>query len=215
MTKRAKARFNGNPVSLLVLEGDTEQVFYPQIRDRYLQGIRIELRNIKGRGNVNKDVLSEIYKYTYVNENDLVRAYCCVDSEMNKRSATPLDLELMCHQARNRGMIQVLSVDEIVADPDIENWFFYDIEGIRRFLGARRSQLSAKRYANTRNLNKKDLQHLFSRFDKAYVPGRRTANFINSLDLETIVSCCRELREGIKLVQSQAGDLTDHIRARA
>ena len=60
MAKRVNARAFDKPVSLLVLEGDTEQVFYPLIRDQFLKGIRIELRNIKGRGNVNKDILSEM-----------------------------------------------------------------------------------------------------------------------------------------------------------
>ena len=211
MTKRGNANICSKPVSLLVLEGDTEQIFYPLIRDKYLKGIRIELRNIRGRGNVNKDILGEIFKYMYVNRNDFVRAYCCVDTERDKCSATPLDLEFVRGKAKERKMNQLLSIDQILADPDIESWFFYDVDGIRKFIGAKKSQVSAKRYANPKNLGKKDLRRLFNRFDKVYIPGRRSAYFINSLDIAKIVGNCTELREGIQLIQSQAGDLTNHL----
>ncbi len=211
MSTRGNAKANEKPVSLLVLEGDTEQIFYPLIRDEFLQGIRIELRNMKGRGNVNKDILGEIYKYLYTNSNDSVRTYCCVDNERDQRSATPLDLELIRQKAKERKMSRLLSVDQILADPDIESWFFYDIDGIRKFIRAKKSQLSTKRYANPKNLRKKDLQRLFSRFGKVYVPGQRATNFINSLDTDKIVAGCKELREGIQLIQSQAEVLTNHL----
>ena len=211
MSKRGNAKANEKPVSLLVLEGDTEQIFYPLIRSKFLQDIRIELRNMKGRGNVNKDILSEIYKYLYTNSNDSVRAYCCVDSERDQRSATPLDLKLICQKAKERKMSRLLSVDQILADPDIESWFFYDINGIQKFIGARQSQLSTKKYANPKNLRKKDLQQLFHRFGKEYMPGKRATNFINKLDMERIALNCGELREGIQLIESQAGDLTSRL----
>jgi hypothetical protein len=105
----------------------------------------------------------------------------------------------------------ILSVDAILADPDIESWFFYDIEGIYKLLGVRKSQRSTKKYRNPNNLCKKDLQQLFRRFDKLYLPGRRATHLINSLDIKKIVCNCKELREGIQLIQSQAEDLTNHL----
>lgn len=213
MAKRRTAKVNDKPVSLLLLEGYTEQVFYSVIRDRFLEGIRIELRNIKGRGNVNKDILSEIYKYIYNNPNDFVRAYCCVDTERVKRTATPLDLDFICEKAKEKKMNQVLSVHAILAEPEIESWFFYDIEGIYKFLGTKASQRNIKRYKNPSSLTKKDLQQLFNsnRFGKVYLSGKRAANFINHLNIEKIVANCKELSEGIALIQSQANDLTNHL----
>jgi len=211
VSKRGNAKANKKPVSLLVLEGDTEQIFYPLIRNKFLQGIRIELRNMKGRGNVNKDILGEIYKYLYTNSNESVRAYCCVDSERDQCSATPLDLELIRQKAKERKMSRLLGVDQILADPDIESWFFYDIDGIRRFIRAKKSQLNTRRYANPKNLRKKDLRQLFDRFGKVYVPGQRATNFINNLDIKKIALNCGELREGIQLIQFQAADLTNHL----
>lgn len=210
MSKRRIAKINNKPVSLLILEGDTEQVFYPLIRDKFLKGIRIELRNIKGRGNINKDLLSEIHKYTYNNPDDLVRAYCCVDTEGQKISATPFELDFIRNKAREKSMTQVLSIDSMLADPDIESWFFYDIEGIYKFLGAKKSQRKAKRYNNPKNLCKRNLQQLFHKFKKVYLSGKRATNFINHLDVEKIVSECQELRNGINLIRSKADDLTNH-----
>jgi len=213
VSKQRNAHIHNKPVSLLVLEGYTEQIFYPLIRDQFLKGIRIELRNMKGRGNVNKDILREIYKYTYTNRDDLVRAYCCVDTERAKRTATPIDLEFIREKAkeRKRKMREVLSIDTILADPDIESWFFYDIEGIYKFLRAKRSQRSTKKYSNPKSLCKNNLQRLFHSFGEVYLPGRKTANFINSLDIDKIVSKCKELRDGIELIQSQANNLTRHL----
>lgn len=211
MSKRRNAKIHNKPVSLLVLEGDTEQLFYHIIRDKFLKGIRIELRNIKGRGNVNKDVLCEIYKYTYNNRDDTVRAYCCVDSERQKRTATPLELDFVREQVKLRKLRFVLSVDLLLADPEIESWFFYDIEGIYKFLGTKTSQRNVKKYSNPKNLCKKDLQGLFHRFGKEYLPGKRAANFINHLDIDKIITKCKELSDGIALIQSQATDLTNHL----
>jgi len=195
----------------MVLEGDTEEVFYPLIRDKFLIGIRVELRNIKGQGNVNRDVASEIFKYTYNNSHDLVRVYCCVDTERQKQSATPFDLPLVCQQIQGRHMEPVLSIDGILADPDIESWFFHDVEGIYAFLKAKKSQRKTKKYATPTNLSKKDLQRLFAQFGRAYIPGRRAQHFIQSLDIANIVSCCKGLSDGIQLIRSQAKNCANHL----
>jgi len=211
VARRPTSTADKKPVLLLVLEGYTEEVFYSIIRDTFLHAIRVELRNMKGRGNVNKDVLSEIYKYMYNNPNDLVRAYCCVDTERQRQSATPFDLDLVRQEARDRQMKRVLSVDAILADPDIESWFFYDIEGIYKFLRAKKSQRTTNKYSNPTNLSKKDLQRLFARFEKVYTPGKRAERFIASLNIRRMLSCCTNLSEGIARIKAQADNLTNHL----
>lgn len=211
MSKQRSAKIHKRTVSLLVLEGDTEQLFYPIIRDKFLKGVRIELHSIKGRGNVNKDVLGEMYKYTYNNRDELVRAYCCIDTERQKRTATPLELDFIREEVKARKLRCILSVDVLLADPEIESWFFYDIEGIYKFLGAKTSQRNVKKYRNPKNLCKKNLQGLFHRFGKEYLPGKRAANFINHLDIDKIVTKCNELRDGIELIKSHASDPTNQL----
>ena len=211
MSDGADKIHSDKPVSLLILEGYTEEVFYPIIRDQFLKGIRIELKNIKGQGNTNKDILALIFRYTH-NNPDSVRAYCCIDSERQKITATPLDLNFVRQQiCQRKEMNLILSVDAILADPDIESWFFYDIKGIFRHLRAKPSKSDSQKYQNPYSLCKKDLEELFYRLGKAYISGKRVKNFINHLDIGKIVSKCKELREGIEKIKSQSIDLSNHI----
>ena len=211
MSDGAGKSFIKKPVSLLILEGDTEEIFYPIIRDRFLSGIKIKLRNIKGQRNINKDIASEIYKYTYNNTSDYVRAYCCIDSTKQEISATPFDPDLVNQKIIEQKMNLVLSVDAIIAEPEIESWFFYDIEGIFKHLRANPSGGDLGRYKNPRNLCKKDLQQLFHRLGKEYISGYRAANFIKNLNVCKIASNCEELRDGIEKIKSQSCDLANHI----
>jgi len=200
-------------VSLLILEGDTEEVFYPLIRDKFLEGIPVELKNIRGCGHTNRDVLSEMYKYTYNNPQDLVRAYCCLDKSNQKISAVPLELEFVRNQIRsNSKLTQILSVRSIIADPEIESWFFYDIDGIFKFLRMPRSQRNRSAFRPAQNFGARELQRLFERNGKPYCKGKRSRNFLESLDLETIVENCQPLRNGIQTIRDLPQDPINHIR---
>jgi len=195
---------SNKPVSLLLLEGYTEEVFYSIIRDKFLKGIRVELRNIKGQGNINKDIAAEIFKYAYNNPLDLVRAYCCVDRETQNITATPLSLSIIRKEIKKRNIVQVLSVNSIIADPDIESWFFYDIEGIFKFLKVQKSKRNPSKYKIPQSFCKKNLQRLFEDFGKVYISGNRAENFIKHLDINIIVSNCEELKKGIELIRAQS-----------
>jgi len=192
------------PGSLLLLEGDTEQIFYSIIRDEYLKNIKVALRNIHGQGNINKDILSEIFKYSHSNPQDIFHVYCCMDTEENKTSATPLDIDLIRKTIVERNMRNVLSLNAILANPEIESWFFYDIEGIYKFLRVKKSLRKKGKFNNPKYLCKKDLKELFHRFEKEYVSGNRANNFIEKLNISRIISNCTELNHGLKLIKHQA-----------
>jgi hypothetical protein len=135
-----------------------------------------------------------------------------LDTESQNQSATPFDLEVVREKVKaSKDMRQVLSVDAILANPEIESWFFYDIQGIYKFLNAKKSQRNIAKYQNPRTFCKKDLQRLFARFQKAYIPGERAEHFIRSLDIAAIVDRCKELSRGIALIISQAEDSTNHL----
>ena len=152
-----------------------------------------------------------LFKYQYNNRKDPVRVYCCVDTERQKRTATPFDLPLIHKAVQDRNLVQVLSVDAILAKPELESWFFYDIEGIYGFLRAKTTSRNTKKYSNPHNFGKKDLQRLFQRFGKEYKPGRRAKNFIDNLDIEAIVSRCAELKAGVEAIKTQAQDRTSYL----
>ena len=202
-----KKRRKGNciqPVSLLLLEGDTEQVFYPIVRDKYLRGIRISLANIKGQGNINKQVVREAFKFSRDNPGDIFHVYCCIDSEKQKLGATPFDLTQIRREVKARKIDGARSINKILADPDIESWFFYDIAGIYAFLEVPRHKRNVSKYRPANSFGKRDLQDLFHQFGKEYISGRRAENFINNLNMERIVGSCGELRKGIELILKQA-----------
>lgn len=198
-------------VSLLLLEGDTESIFYPLVRDKYLVGMRAVLRQVQCGGNTNKKMLAKIFQYVHEHPSERLRVYCCSDTDSNNNSPTPLDIGLIRKTVKERNMQCVLSVDKILADPEIESWFFYDIDGIYEFLRAKKSQRKPDSFKNPKNLGKRELQNLFEQFGSVYTPGERANNFVKNLDLNKIVNCCRELRMGIERIKARATDLRSNI----
>ena len=211
MSAQGNAENKALPVSLLILEGETEEIFYPRVRDLFLKNIRLHPTSIAGQGNINKQILAKLFGFVRQNSTDDVRAYCCIDAESNKKSATPLDLSFIRNQVKQRGIRQVLSVNAILAIPEIESWFFYDIEGIYEYLRTPNNQRNVKKYSSPKNFGKKELQRLFDQVDKNYLPGKRATNFINNLDITKIASRCESLNRGINRINKQAADTTNHI----
>ncbi len=107
-------------------------------------------------------------------------------------------------------MLSLPETDEIPRQ-QIESWFFYDVEQIYGFLRVPRAQRKPRAFKPPEKFGYMDLQRLFDRYGETYNKGKKAANFINHLNIEKIVSNCKELREGVKLVQSHADDLTNHL----
>jgi len=199
------------PVSLLVLEGETEEIFYPLVAAKCLPGISLQYRLLRGQGNINKQVIGAAGQYLRNHPADLVRVYCCIDAETDKKSATPLDLDLIRRQIVARDLHAVLSVDAILADPEIESWFFHDIDGIYTFMGMQKSKRKPAKYRNAANFGKRDLQRLFEQSGRIYTSGKRARNFIETLNLDRILSRCSALAAGVELIKTRATDLTNHL----
>jgi len=193
------------------LEGETEEIFYPLVAARYLVGIPLHYKLLRGQGNINRQVTGAAGQYLHNNPATRVRVYCCIDAERNKRSATPLELDFVREEIVRRNLRGVLSVDAIMADPEIESWFFHDVEGVYGFVQAKKSRRNPGRYRNASNFGKRDLQRLFEQFGKVYVSGKRARHFIESLDVERIVKCCPGLCAGVTLIRTQAHDMTNHL----
>lgn len=92
---------------------------------------------------------------------------------------------------------RVLSVDTIIATTMIESWFFYDIEGIYKFLRVPRARRNPKKYKPPEKFTHIDLSTLFKQNGKSYIKGERCAGFINALDLKKIYLNCQELKSGL------------------
>jgi hypothetical protein len=199
------------PVSLLILEGETEEIFYSRVRDIFLKGIRLKPIPIRGQRNINAQVTASLLRFVQENRSDNCRAYCCIDSESNKKLATSLDITLIKNQIKQRNMRRVLSINAVLAVPEIESWFFYDIEGIYKHLRAPKHLCNIKKYSLPKNFGKKELQRLFEQFGHNYLPGKRAENFINRLDIKKIVNKCKSLERDIERIIRQAADTSNHI----
>jgi hypothetical protein len=187
----------GNILSVLLVEGPTEAIFYGQIKDRYLSpGCACKIECIEGLRNVNEKILDAL---KMKNSDRSVRAYCCLDRESRYAKTPEFDLGFIRADLKKNRVTNVLSVDQIIATQMIESWFFHDIMGIYKYLKVPQANRSPKAYAPVERLRVKDLKDLFRRYDKVYSEGERARHFIESLDIEIICSRCKTLRDGIAL----------------
>ena len=138
-------------------------------------------------------------------------AYCCFDRESRYGEVPGFDIKKIKKYVNDAKLKSVLSIDLITATQQIESWFFYDIEGIYVYLKVPKSHRRLNAFRPPEKFDYRDLQRLFERYGKTYMKGKRAESFINKLDIKKIVCNCKELREGIQLIQSQAEDLTNHL----
>lgn len=198
-----------SPLSVLLVEGDTEQLFYDRVVAEFLgDSPRITIDEIGGIWNVNLKILSKI---TSKYDTQPVRIYCCLDRESRNGKVPGLNLEYVRKEIVGRGLRGVLSIDSVIATQMIESWFFHDLEGIYSYLRAKRSLRNLKAFSPPERYGKVDLKRLFRRFGKVYREGDRAEHFIGSLDMNRILSGCTDLQRGVKLIRRQASSFASKL----
>ncbi len=192
-------------VALIFVEGDTEEEFYTKLLRDYLTGIPKSVLNLNGIYNVHRKVMGKTENFLHKHKDCVVRVYCCIDRESRDHNP-PLDIEdLRKSLSGNKDFKRVLSADAIIATQMIESWFFYDLEGIYKFLKVPRKERNPSRFTPPEKFTHIHLSKFFERYDKTYIKGHKSANFISNLDLGKIHKICHELREGLNLIIKQAG----------
>jgi len=199
------------PLSLLLVEGETDEIFYNRIKAVSLPDCRAVVQNMKGLYNINQKIVDKIFRYLQEHRDERIRVYCCFDRESQYGEVPGFDLKWIKKRLKELGLTKTLSVDEIIATKQIESWFFYDINNIFVYLKVPRSKRNAKRYTPCKKYGYKDLQKLFEKNGKTYSKGNRAKPFIKKLNINKVVESCEELGEGVKLIKSQANDLTNHL----
>jgi hypothetical protein len=188
----------GNVLTVLLVEGPTEEIFYGRVKAEHLDhACSVKIECIEGLYNVNTKILQAL---TTKHKDQRVRAYCCLDRESRYASVPVFDLGFIRRDLRQKGASNVLSVDAIIATRMIESCFFYDVAGIYAHLRVPRAQRQPKKYRPPEKFCVEDLKDLFRRYGKNYIEGDRAENFINKLDLKKIVRECASLRDGINLI---------------
>lgn len=212
MAKDKITNDNEKPVIYLLYEGATEKIFYEnRINPHYLKGFNVKGRDVQGNGGFLRNALAAALP-PFVKKGQKLRIYCCADNEDTYHRVPDFDLEPIREACKKENLKNILSVDAIVANKMLESWFFYDLDGIYDYLDVPKvKRKHLKKYKQPQKCSKNDLKALFLKHNKRYREGTRSKEFIQSLDVKKIVSNCKELQDGIKLIKRQANNLTNNL----
>ena len=213
MAKAQGKGYHKPPISLLLVEGETDELFYYRIKESCLASkkYRVTIRNLKGLFNINKKVINKVEEYCEKHTDELVRIYCCLDRESREGKTPGFELKTIVRKIRERNIESVLSIDAITATQQIESWFFWDMETIYKCLKVKHSQRKRNAYRPPDRYTYHDMIKLFRNHGKTYNKGKRCGYFIRQLNLDIIIRNCSELRQGIEKIKSQAKDMTNHL----
>ena len=109
------------PISLLLVEGDTDVIFYERVKAACLSTgqCRVVIQNLKGLFNINTKVVDKLYSYCQQHHDELVKAYCCLDRESRYGETPGFDLSEIIRNVGEQGTVVEVAtgtLDEIV-DP--------------------------------------------------------------------------------------------------
>ncbi len=194
-------------LSVLLVEGQTEVVFYNKIKKLYLKSTTIE--HLEGIWNINRKVLDRItHKYS----DRPVRIYCCVDRESRNGPVPGLDLTAIRQELIDKKFTNVLSVNSIEAIQMLESWFFYDVPGIYKYLKTPKAKRTVKKFKPPEKNDWRVLDRLYKQNKKArYSKGAKAEGLVRCLDIPSIYNSCKELKDGFDLINKQADDTTSHL----
>ncbi|MBR7045750.1 MAG: hypothetical protein IKI23_08850 [Lachnospiraceae bacterium] len=173
-------------IATVFVEGDTEVDFYKKLiaylRDKNGGRLhcKVDVRNVKGVGRYQNKVCR-------IFENSVKKQYpghdykvvLCYDSDVFEFSRKPpVDWDEVTRALREKGADDVRLVKAVTS---IEDWFLYDVEGLRKFLKL------PKKFKMTGYKGQKGLAQLFLKAKKTYIKGVRCNGLIEALDLDVII----------------------------
>ncbi len=189
-------------IAYFIFEGYTEDIFYKSVLDRYLaRGIQRKYKNLETGCGINRAVASYLYDFIKSNAGKVIYCYVFIDRE-GPRSKIPefngkaIEKELV----RLMGNISLNRIAKIEAVQMIESWFFHDLQGICRHVGLACTKSLQKTYVNPERLNSTDLSKLFYKGKKNRYYKKGDLKFLSKLDINKIYSGCKDLRDGIQMI---------------
>ena len=84
----------------------------------------------------------------------------------------------------------------------IESWFLYDIEGICKYIGLEYTKTLAGKYANPEKFDSRDMAELFRKGSRKRYYKKGDEGFLKSLDIEKIYGNCKDLKNGIEMINN-------------
>jgi hypothetical protein len=175
--------------ALILIEGDTEYEFIQAIAEKFFRSYPKKIRNLHGNFSINKKIIDKALAFSETNPGQSFLLCVCIDQE--RINVPAFDRSLVENELKAKGV--ECEIVPVIATLMMESLFFIDIDGIYAFLRAQHSRRNPNKYRNFRLLTHKDLSRLFQQFNKLYVKGRRTENFVNNLDLSKIAKTAGEI----------------------
>lgn len=182
-----------NKCLVLFVEGDTEVEFYKQVvaNARKLHPVgrfdtNIEYRNVKGVGGFKSIALRKFVKEIkpkYEDDCEFTIVLCSDTDVFDFAPKPPIKWNEVKKELMNNGASKIIHVK---AKRSIEDWFFYDIEGILGFL-----RLNKKTKVSGKNGYDK-LQRLYKQANKVYYKGIQCNGMIGRLDIEKIANAVKD-----------------------
>jgi len=195
-----------NPNSILFLyEGETEKEFYKKIFELKLnrRDIKQNFGNLNGIFSLNEKVKSKIQSYlanSAFNDYKSIHVFVAIDREGERHIPCVLNKEVLLKEFSIKNT-RIASINEIVATQDLESWFFYDLNGIYKFIKVPVKSRNLKAYPNIEKTNNRILSDLFHKYKKHYQKGKRAEGFIDSLDLNKIYDKVEELKKAFEIMR--------------
>ncbi len=147
------------PFTLVMVEGDTEVLFYNQIKSIYFQKYRVKIINLEGNWNIDKKILDK--SSAYLVDHPGIEFVICICIDRDSRSGkAPINMELIINELNCYPNIHQKNIRLYEAVKDIESWFFHDVEGIYKFLHLPQKGLTKsvlQKYKPVEKLNHQDL----------------------------------------------------------
>lgn len=189
-----------NTLLVIFVEGETDPIFYRTLVEHMHKEYgrfhcKVRYKNLKGSSNYRteaynyykKEIISRYGRYKH-------KIILCYDTDVFERPGhIPVDWNKVEKALRQAGSKKILRIE---ARRTIEDWFFYDREGIRNYLNL----------SKTLNMNKyqgpDDLKVLFRMSGKLYVKGMGCKDLVKSLDMDLILAEIQdEIRELLLLLR--------------
>jgi len=189
-------------IAFIVYEGDTEEIFYRYIFDKYLnKAIERRYKNLETGCGINKEVAKQLLYFTKLNKNKSVYTYVFLDREGPRTKIPEFNanwIKKYINESTNSNIS--CKVQKIEAIKMIESWFFYDLEGICDYIGIPVSDNLKRKYANPEKFSSVDLSKLFQKGIKNRYYRKGDSRFLNKLDKDKIYRNCDDLRNGIDMI---------------
>lgn len=190
-----------NKCLVLFVEGDTEVEFYKQLianvrrmRQNGMLDIKIECKNINGVGGFKNIALRKFtkeIKIKYGKDCNFIIALCRDTDVFELSPKPPVNWDEVERDLRDAGASEIIHVQ---ARHSIEDWFLYDIDGIKSFL-----RLPQKTKVSGKNGYEK-LKQLYKMANKMYYKGMKSNGMINKLDMDKIIDEAKDQLQPLLIV---------------